>query len=250
MGRQVISSHPLGGAASVAGAARARETRACCTGFDAVPLDDRLRKAIAHVGWVKPTDVQAKALPLALKGKDVIAKARTGSGKTGAYALPILQKILSFEGFNQNTQMTRTGPAAVVLVPSRELVEQVRQAMVAQKTAMGAQKAVLAALPHVVVSTPARLAQHLAAGSVKLRESLEVIVLDEADLLLSFGFEADIKAIAGHLPNVCQAMLMSATLSEDLDVLKGLVMHNPVTLQLEDQTAASGQLSQHARDWY
>lgn len=70
---------------------------------------------------------QIKALPLALKGKDIIAKARTGSGKTGAYAIPILQKILDFEGFNKRTQAQRTGPSAVVLVPSRELVEQVRQ---------------------------------------------------------------------------------------------------------------------------
>ena len=71
-----------------------------------------------------------------------------------------------------------------------------------------------------------------------------MIVLDEADLLLSYGFEADIRAIAGHLPNVCQAMLMSATLTEDLDVIKGLVMHDPVTLQLEDQSSTAGQLSQ------
>ena len=118
--------------------------------FESLPLDDRLRKALAHLGWQYTTPVQAKAIPLALRGKDVLARARTGqrlnrskyvpantklyvillsgSGKTGAYAIPILQKILSSEVLESaKTALKRKGPCAIVLVPTRELVEQVRQ---------------------------------------------------------------------------------------------------------------------------
>ena len=134
--------------------------------FDSLPLDDRLRKAVAHVGWSSPSLVQAKALPLAMQGKDVLCRARTGSGKTGAYALPILQKILEFQGFNAGTKMDRKGPSAVVLVPTRELVEQVRQvfadlthfaptvsvAAITADTSVAAQKSLLATRPHVVIA--------------------------------------------------------------------------------------------------
>jgi len=227
-------------------------------GFDRLPLDDRLRKAVAHVGWSSPSLVQAKALPLAMQGKDVLCRARTGSGKTGAYALPILQKILDFQTFNSGTKMERKGPSAVVLVPTRELVEQVRQvfadlthfapsvsvAAITADASVAAQKSLLASRPHIVIATPARLNQHIKLGNVRLRESVEVLALDEADLLLSFGFEEDIKAIAGELPNICQTLLMSATLGEDIDKLKALVMHNPVTLKLEEEEGKEGVLTQ------
>ena len=226
--------------------------------FDALPLDDRLRKAVAHIGWSSPSLVQAKTLPLAMQGKDVLCRARTGSGKTGAFALPILHKILEFQSFNAGTKTERKGPNAVVLVPTRELVEQVRKvfsdlthfapsvsiAAITADTSVAAQKSMLVACPHVVIATPARLNQHLKLGNVRLRESVEVLALDEADLLLSFGFEHDIKAIAGELPNICQTMLMSATLGEDIDTLKSLVMHNPVTLKLEEDEGKEGQLTQ------
>ncbi len=136
-----------------------RAPRIAQVSFDSLPLDDRLRKAVAHVGWSSPSLVQAKALPLAMQGKDVLCRARTGSGKTGAYALPILQKILEFQGFNAGTKMDRKGPSAVVLVPTRELVEQVRQvfaelthfaptvsvAAITADTSVAAQKSLLAA---------------------------------------------------------------------------------------------------------
>ena len=213
---------------------------------------------MAHVGWSSPSLVQAKALPLAMQGKDVLCRARTGSGKTGAYALPILQKILEFQGFNAGTKMDRKGPSAVVLVPTRELVEQVRQvfaelthfaptvsvAAITADTSVAAQKSLLATRPHVVIATPSRLNQHIKLNNIRLRDSVEVLALDEADLLLSFGFEDDIKAIAGELPNICQTLLMSATLGEDIDKLKALVMHNPVTLKLEEEEGKEGQLTQ------
>ena len=226
--------------------------------FDSLPLDDRLRKAVAHVGWSSPSLVQSKTLPLAMQGKDVICRARTGSGKTGAYALPILQKILEFQSFNPGTKVQRKGPSAVVLVPTRELVEQVRQvfaelayfapsisiAAITADTSVAAQKSLLATCPHIVIATPARLNQHVKLNNVRLRESVEVLALDEADLLLSFGFEEDIRAIAGELPNICQTLLMSATLGEDVETLKALVMHNPVTLKLEEEEGKEGQLTQ------
>ncbi|EKX40607.1 hypothetical protein GUITHDRAFT_46656, partial [Guillardia theta CCMP2712] len=221
-------------------------------------LDDRLKKAIAHMGWQQPTLIQTQAIPLALQGKDILAKAKTGSGKTGAYALPILQKILQSEGYNKNTRIERSGPVAVVLVPTRELVEQVRQvfselcffvpsvtlAAITADQSLAAQKSILLTKPHVLIATPSRLDQHVKLDNVLLRESTEMIVLDEADLLLSFGFEDEIKSIAGSLPNICQCMLMSATLSEDTEKLQALVMNNPVTLKAEDNESAQGRLAQ------
>ena len=104
----------------------------------------------------------------------------------------------------------------------------------------------LAEGPDVIISTPARLLQHIKAGNVNLSQSLETIVVDEADLLLSFGFEGDMRGIIGHIPRICQGFLMSATLSEDVQNLKKLVLHNPVILKLEgSDTDDSGRLIQY-----
>ena len=102
-------------------------------------------------------------------------------------------------------------------------------------------------VPDIVVGTPSRVLAHLEAGNLDLRSSLELLVMDEADLIVGFGYESDVKKVLTHLPSTCQAVLASATLNEDVAKLKGLVLHNPVTLKLEEQSSLpeESQLTQY-----
>ncbi|XP_066570443.1 putative ATP-dependent RNA helicase DDX56 [Amia ocellicauda] len=225
--------------------------------FHEMGLDDRLLKALADLGWAQPTLIQEKAIPLALDGKDLLARARTGSGKTAAYALPIIQHILTAKQTVQE-QAVR----ALVLVPTKELGQQVqtmirqltgfcardvRVADISGKAELSAQRPILMEKPDIVVGTPSRVLAHLTAQNLMLRSSLDMLVIDEADLLFSFGFESDLKGLLCHLPKIYQAFLMSATFNEDVQALKELVLHNPVTLKLQgSQLPDSSQLKQYS----
>ncbi|XP_028318037.1 putative ATP-dependent RNA helicase DDX56 [Gouania willdenowi] len=222
--------------------------------FHEMGLDDRLLKAVSELGWLQPTLIQEKAIPLALDGKDLLGRARTGSGKTAAYAIPVIQRILT-----SKQSVGEQAVRALVLVPTKELGQQV-QAMMRQLTAfcsrdvrvadvsgkadLSAQRPILMEKPDVVVGTPSRVLAHVNAKNLAL-QSLEMLVVDEADLLFSFGFEADLKSFLCHLPKIYQSFLMSATLSEDVQALKELLLHNPVILKLQgSQLPDSTQLQQ------
>ncbi|XP_018549827.1 probable ATP-dependent RNA helicase DDX56 [Lates calcarifer] len=225
--------------------------------FHEMGLDDRLLKAVADLGWSQPTLIQEKAIPLALEGKDLLARARTGSGKTAAYAVPVVQRILA-----SKQSVREQDVRALILVPTKELGHQV-QAMMRQLTAfcsrdvrvadisgkadLSAQRPILMEKPDVVVGTPSRVLAHLNAQNLVLHSSLEMLVVDEADLLFSFGFEADLKNLLCHLPKIYQSFLMSATLTEDVQALKELLLHNPVILKLQgSQLPDSSQLQQYS----
>lgn len=177
-----------------------------------VGLDNRLRKAIQRLGHVRPTLVQSKCLPLAItSGRDLLVRAKTGSGKTLAFSLPLLEKILrgkSSASCSTSYNGSNHGVRAVVLVPTRELCAQVYKALqsliyycdevitlaVLSATRGGRasgeearQKAMLRDRPDVIVATPAGLLTHIRNGDVVLKESMETLVVDEADLVLSFG---------------------------------------------------------------
>ncbi|XP_076614554.1 putative ATP-dependent RNA helicase DDX56 isoform X1 [Chaetodon auriga] len=206
--------------------------------FHEMGLDDRLLKAVADLGWSQPTLIQEKAIPLALEGKDLLARARTGSGKTAAYAIPVIQRILA-----SKQSVREQDVRALILVPTKELGQQVqtmirqltafcsrdvRVADISRKADLSAQRPILMEKPDVVVGTPSRVLAHLNAQNLVLNSSLETLVVDEADLLFSFGFEADLKSLLCHLPKIYQSFLMSATLTEDVQALKELLLHNPV----------------------
>ncbi|XP_072177180.1 probable ATP-dependent RNA helicase DDX56 [Diadema setosum] len=226
------------------------------TRFRDMGLDDRILKAVARLGWSEPTLIQEKAIPLALEGKDILARARTGSGKTAAYAIPLIQKILSTRQ-TAREQATR----ALILVPSRELCSQaykniqdiskccskeIQCADVSGQVDLSAQRPLLMERPDIVLGTPSRILAHIQAKNLSLRDSLEILVIDEADLVFSFGHEADMRALLAHLPKIYQAILMSATLTEDVKALKKLVLHNPVTLKLaESQLPDADRLAQY-----
>ncbi|NP_001120553.1 probable ATP-dependent RNA helicase DDX56 [Xenopus tropicalis] len=223
--------------------------------FHELGLDDRLLKSIADLGWAKPTLIQEKAIPLALEGKDLLARARTGSGKTAAYSIPIIQNLLQ-------AKMTVSEQAirVLILVPTKELGQQVQQ-MIRQLTVycardikvadisgqadISAQRPILMEKPDIVVGTPSRVLTHMTQQTICVRDTLQALVIDEADLVFSFGFEEDLKNLLCQLPKIFQSFLMSATFSEDVQALKELVLHNPVTLKLEEsQFPDSSQLTQ------
>uniref|UniRef100_A0A0C9QRP3 RNA helicase n=1 Tax=Fopius arisanus TaxID=64838 RepID=A0A0C9QRP3_9HYME len=216
--------------------------------FHEFGLDDRILKAIAKLGWLEPTPIQEKTIPLLLEGKDVLIRARTGSGKTGAFAIPLIQKILSTKA-----QQTRQETKALILAPSKELCKQIHQVFtdlttkcsrevtvveVSGQIELSVQKPILAHNPEIIVGTPGRVLQHIKAGHMDLKKSLETLIIDEADLVFSFGYEDELKKVLAHLPTIYQAALASATLSEDVLTLKKLVLHNPATLKLQEAPLA------------
>ncbi|KAJ8664542.1 hypothetical protein QAD02_006204 [Eretmocerus hayati] len=216
--------------------------------FHEFGLDDRIQKAIAKLGWLEPTLIQEKTIPLILDGKDVLIRARTGSGKTGAFAVPLVQKILSVKETQQHQQTT-----GLVLAPSKELCKQIHDVFVSLTTKcsrevrcldissqveLSVQKPLLAENPDIVIATPGRALQHLKAKNLNVKKSLETLIIDEADLIFSFGYEDEIKTLLSHLPTVYQAILASATLSDDVLSLKKLVLHNPAILKLEEPPLA------------
>lgn len=212
-------------------------------------------QAIAKLGWEKPTLVQEKAIPLLLEGKDVLMRARTGSGKTAAFLVPVVQRVL-----NGKRASTEQETVVLVLSPSRELCGQttrvlrsltdgcareVRCVDVSGQGELAAQRPLLLERPDVVVGTPGRVLQHIRAGHLQLRYSLRMLVLDEADLVLSFGHEPELRELLTHLPSICQAVLASATLGEQVLALKQLVLHNPVTLRLQEPEMAPAEQLSH-----
>ncbi|CAK7339608.1 unnamed protein product [Dovyalis caffra] len=218
--------------------------------FEELGLDPRLIRALnkKEISITEPTPIQRVAIPLILQGKDVVARAKTGSGKTLAYLLPLLQKLFGMT----DSSRKKLAPSAFILVPSGELCQQVFKEVSSLIDSCKVQsKAVqltsnmlasdlrnaLAGQPDILVSTPSCVAKSLSAGALKsesINDSLEILVLDEADLLLSFGYEDDLKALTAHVPRRCQCLLMSATSSADVDKLKKLILHNPYVLTLPE----------------
>lgn len=235
-----------------------------------VGLDVRLRKAVARMGLIRPTLVQSKCLPLAISsGRDLMVRAKTGSGKTLAYCLPLLHKILAKKMAGEQSLSEKNNVRAVILVPTRELCTQVHKvlqelvyycddqisiAMLSASHGRGKkakeelirQEAMLRDRPDVVVATPTGLATHIQSGAVDLKSAVETLVVDEADLVLSFGHENAIHEIIKALPKIYQGFLMSATLSEEVNSIKKIVLHSPVVLKLEEDEdeVANGRLKQ------
>lgn len=206
-------------------------------------LDRRLIKAISKLGFVYPTLVQAQTIPLALEGKDILVRARTGSGKTLAFALPLLQKILQ----NKSQGGAAGGVQGIILAPTKELIKQIAKCVsdllyycrddltlcTITEDNTNALDYKMRALPDIILSTPAKLVAALKGGALDL-SSVQTFVLDEADLVLSYGYKEDIHKITSKMPKIFQGLLVSATLSAELDKFKRLLLHQPVVLKLEE----------------
>jgi ATP-dependent RNA helicase RhlE len=206
--------------------------------FDGLGLSSELVHAVARQGYADPTPVQAQAIPLVLAGRDVLAGAQTGTGKTAAFVLPILDRLHGSRhpGFR--------AIRALILTPTRELALQVEASVrtyganrpIRSTTIYGgvgyeAQLRALRAGPEIVVATPGRLLDHVGQGNIDLSR-VEILVLDEADRMLDMGFIRDIRRILDALPVRRQNLLFSATFSNDIRRLAGTLLERPETVQV------------------
>jgi ATP-independent RNA helicase DbpA len=210
--------------------------------FASLPLPPAMLGNLQRLGYTRMTAIQAASLPLALAGKDLIAQAKTGSGKTAAFALALLA----------NLNPRRFAVQSLVLCPTRELAEQVTQEVrrlaraedhikvltLCGGSTMRPQLASLEHGAHIVVGTPGRIMDHLERGSLKL-DALNTLVLDEADRMLDMGFHDDIATVAKQCPKQRQTLLFSATYPEGIAKLAAAFMREPQTVTVAEQHSAT-----------
>jgi ATP-dependent RNA helicase RhlE len=203
-------------------------------GFSALGLSHPVLEGVKAMGYVQPTPIQLRAIPLIMNGRDVIGSAQTGTGKTAAFALPILSRLQHRAG------VTR----ALVLEPTRELAAQVETAIrdfarftdigvavVFGGVGYGRQREALKAGVDIIVATPGRLLDHLQQGTCQLNK-VEYLVLDEADRMLDMGFLPDVRKIVQKCPSARQSMLFSATIPPEIDSLIKWAMKSPETIEI------------------
>ncbi|GLY08471.1 MULTISPECIES: DEAD/DEAH box helicase [Actinoplanes] len=203
--------------------------------FVALGLRPELLRALSGLGYEEPTPIQREAIPPLIAGHDLVGQAATGTGKTAAFALPLLQKL---------TPGSQAGPAALVLVPTRELAEQVSQAVHRYGRDLGVrvlpvyggqpisrQLQELRRGVDIVVGTPGRVLDHIERGTLKLGE-LKSVVLDEADEMLDMGFAEDIEAILSETPDTRQTVLFSATMPPRIDAIARRHLREPMRIQM------------------
>jgi len=211
------------------------------TSFAELDLAPELMRAVTDAGYTAPTPIQARAIPLVLRGRDVMGLAQTGTGKTAAFTLPIVQRLLG------GPRRTR----ALVLTPTRELAVQVREAFAsyAQHSGLfvadvyggvpiGPQEEALRAGADVVVATPGRLLDHLERQNVVF-DDLEVLVLDEADRMLDMGFAPQLNRIVAAIPKYRQTLLFSATMPPEVEALARKYLRKPIVVQVGMRTQAA-----------
>ncbi len=208
--------------------------------FESLGLDPALRRAVHDLGWPKPTPIQLDAIPAARDGHDLLACAMTGSGKTAAFLLPTLHRLMAHP---------KRATRALVLAPTRELAAQVhadllelakhtniRGAAIFGGVGMGPQEAAFRSQTDVIIATPGRLLDHMSQpGRYVNFTTLEVLVLDEADRMLDMGFLPDIKRVLAQLPAKRQTLFFSATMPKPISDLSRQMLHAPVRINVERQ---------------
>jgi ATP-dependent RNA helicase RhlE len=215
--------------------------------FNDLKLHPSLLKGVKELGFARPTPIQADAIPPGLEGRDVLACAQTGSGKTAAFLLPILNKLI---------EKPRGTTRALVLAPTRELAAQILAdlndlavhtpitgASIFGGVGMGPQEHAFRSGVDVLIATPGRLLDHLRAPYAKLAH-LEFLVLDEADRMLDMGFLPEIRKILRYVPAKRQTMFFSATMPPPIAALTGEMLRNPVSIQRERQAAPASGITQ------
>ena len=212
--------------------------------FSSLDLAPEIQQALDVCGYSQMTAIQQQAIIPARRGKDILANAQTGTGKTAAFALPILQQM-----FDRPKPLLAGSPRALILTPTRELAEQLTetiksyaQFMPLTVTALfggvkiSAQKKKLRAGIDIVVATPGRLLEHMELGNVKL-SGVEFVVLDEADRMLDMGFIADVQALLKKTPKKRQTLLFSATISQPVKALANKLLTNQQLISVAKQNA-------------
>lgn len=219
------------------------------SGFEQLGLIEPLLRAVTELGYKEPTPVQAQAIPRVLEGRDLMAGAQTGTGKTAAFALPILQRMAPLA--NTSASPARHPVRALVLAPTRELAIQVQESfreyarhlplrttVVYGGVDMNAQIEQLRRGVEVLVATPGRLLDHVQNRTVTFGQ-VSVLTLDEADRMLDMGFLPDIRRIIGLLPGSRQNLLFSATFPEEIRKLAATLLRDPVEIQVAARNAVA-----------
>jgi len=210
--------------------------------FEDLPLHSKLRKGIQEIGYRVPTPIQRGTIPHAVLGRDIIGTAQTGTGKTAAFLLPVLERLL---------EEPRGRTLALILTPTRELAlqadgflrklaghTQLRGAAVYGGVGMADQERALRGGAEVIIATPGRLLDHMGRGYVKF-QGLKILVLDEADRMLDMGFLPDVRRILQRLPRDRQTMLFSATMPPEIVALSREFLRDPKMVQVEERTVAA-----------
>ena len=223
--------------------------------FSQLQLAEPLARAVAELGYESMTPIQAQAIPVVLQGRDVMGAAQTGTGKTAAFALPLLQRMLAHQ--NASTSPARHPVRALVLLPTRELAIQVAAAInaYAKHTQlrctvvfggmdMKPQTLELKRGVEVLVATPGRLLDHIEAKNTVLNQ-VEYVVLDEADRMLDIGFLPDLQRILSFLPKQRTTLLFSATFSPEIRRLANSYLQDPVTIEVARPNATASTVEQH-----
>jgi ATP-dependent RNA helicase RhlE len=217
--------------------------------FSALELDSTLLRGVETLGFGAPTPIQREAIPPALAGRDVLACAMTGSGKTAAFVLPILQRLAG---------KPRGSTRALILTPTRELAAQIQEHITSLAThtrmssaavfggvGMAPQEQAFRRGVDIIVATPGRLLDHFRGPYAALR-GLEILVLDEADRMLDMGFLPDIRRILRHIPTKRQTLFFSATMPDEIVKLTREMLHDPATLQIERKSTPAKTVTQTA----
>ncbi|MFT2816697.1 DEAD/DEAH box helicase [Leifsonia sp. A12D58] len=223
------------------------ETASNTKPFSELGLSDSVLKALKDVGYETPSAIQAATIPLLLEGRDVVGLAQTGTGKTAAFALPILSRL----------DLSQKSPQALVLAPTRELALQVCEAFEKYASHLkgvhvlpiyggqgyGVQLSALRRGVHIVVGTPGRIMDHLAKGTLDLTE-LKYLVLDEADEMLKMGFAEDVETILADTPSDKQVALFSATMPAQIRRISKQYLNDPEEITVKNKTTTSSTITQ------
>jgi ATP-dependent RNA helicase RhlE len=209
--------------------------------FEDFDLDERILRAVKEKGYVTPTPIQEKTIPLVLEGRDVMGAAQTGTGKTAAFGLPLLHHLL---------QGKKTQIRVLILSPTRELTAQTEENLkeyakytklrilpIFGGVAYGPQLDGLRRGVDILVATPGRLMDHMSKGTVDFSH-LQTVVLDEADRMMDMGFLPDLKKIFRELPSVRQTMLYSATFPDQIMKLANQILKDPIHIQVGDKSSS------------
>eukprot|EP00271_Cylindrocystis_brebissonii_P014082 TRINITY_DN350_c0_g2_i1.p1 TRINITY_DN350_c0_g2~~TRINITY_DN350_c0_g2_i1.p1 ORF type:complete len:582 (-),score=111.25 TRINITY_DN350_c0_g2_i1:1076-2821(-) len=220
--------------------------------FEDMSLHSNIMKDIVFHSYTNPTPIQAQAMPVALSGRDMLGCAETGSGKTAAFSIPMIQHCL-----HQSPLKSGDGPLALVLAPTRELAQQIEKevkafsrstdhfktTIIVGGTHMGDQKADLRSGVQIVVATPGRFIDHLQQGNSSLAR-VSYVVLDEADRMLDMGFEPQMKEIMRNLPKKHQTLLFSATMPEEIEALAQEYLTEPVRVKVGRVSSPTANVTQ------
>ena len=218
--------------------------------FNELPLSEPILRAVAGCGYTTPTPVQSRSIPDAVAGRDLLASAQTGTGKTAAFMLPVLERL------SKVRKGPKGAPRVLVLTPTRELAAQVtgatrtygknlqvRSTVILGGSPYGPQFRDLSRPIDLVVGTPGRLIDHLERGSLDLSR-VEVLILDEADRMLDMGFKEDVEKITSAAPKDRQTLLFSATLDKTMDALARRLLRDPVRIDIAGKQVTQDHIGQ------